>query len=224
MEKKLSLYYACIGVCFRISENHIVQVLVVEHKEDSKLEIRFPAGVGSFQDIILTVEIVIKNVNNLNKIKNFIILAEKDYTEKISSLNDRNEKNFLLNESLKEIFWKIKKIVNSKELDKILKKSRLITLQNKIKQETSGSNGKFYKADGIWLGYHERCVYVTTTVTAPERYTDSNDDEIIASYWVPISEIPDKISKKHLSYFHRVINTLSEIDDPIFVNIISAFQ
>lgn len=206
----LSFNYASSAPCFRFLENKKPEVLIVNYiNEENKIEKRFPSGTVQFIDPYKTMEwyIELKNItdsrNPILWFPMFIMDLESKFNSEVVLCKTRHEKNILFGSYLSKINNKLFSFnLNKEDLLLIFQKSRLITLQREIHEETDASKfGKFVEASFSLVGDHERCCYTSVEVDAPDYFTGSGDSDIQSSYWELVENVENKISKKHLNYF-----------------------
>ncbi len=213
-----SFNFASIGVSIRkLAEK--VEVLVVNYfNDENRIEIRFPAGTVQLMDICKALEWFIEKNNLALTMHPLLWLTSevmdfsKEFDVQVNSCSSRHQKNLLLESYLSKILDKLLALdLSEEEVDSILYKCRIITLEREAEQETDAFEfGKWVQASTSLLGTHEKCCYVSLETKAPDFYQGSADEDIESSYWIPIENVESKISKKHLNYFYSSIKKAVE--------------
>lgn len=206
LKNSITLNYACIVVCIDIKDGNIYTV-IVERENGEK---RFPAGVVSFEDIIISLQNIEKDNSCLKEILDFILLKQKEFLFHRAGISNTKENSFF-NEKLKSIFLLLKK--KKVDVNKVLEESIRNTLRRTIFNET-GENiigKKCYLVETYKKGPHYRYLYAilfenmdVTKIFTPQK------GEVIKAYPVKINDILVFLSKKHHEYYKDISQFLSD--------------
>lgn len=205
LKNLITLNYACVIVCIYKKEDNIYTI-IVERENGEK---RFPAGVVSFEDIIISLQNIEKDNSCLKEILDFILLKQKEFLLHRAGISNTKENSFL-NEKLKSIFLFLKK--KKVNVSKILEKSIRNTLRRTIFDETEKyiEEKECYLVETYKKGPHYRYLYVVlfenmdvNKIFIPQR------GEVVKAYPVEMNKILVFLSKKHHEYYKDISQWLS---------------
>ena len=216
VENPTTFNYAISCAAFEFNLKNKPRVLLVDYQKNAGREVqkRLPAGRFQIQDLILAVDMHLKNLlenENGRRIQSLEFFWDdadtlyKRYKPLADTAKNDDEVNTLFNDFTANLLIKFQSCkIDAPEFKAILKQTHLNTVIRELREETDAKEvGKIYLSS---CSYNEKGHYkigfTSTEVKAPEFHEGSSDEKVLKSYWEDIDENTSKtIFGGHYSKF-----------------------